>query len=506
VKIEDLKDNDIWQKKDILFARLKDLMKDPSVQAAFTDAVAHVQPVLPNGDRNPWTDASVDYFINYFDAWFSFLPQPASGLGKIVPFTYFYLNNRSAFNFLNNFESSHDGTYYRKEVFEWTVEFIKLRGKFMDSTGSATYIEEWVSAPATKIDQFITPEGGFTNFNQFFTRELRKDPPLPRPIFEKEDSSVLTAPADSTINYIESDLTLDTELKVKIRFINLRELLANSKYAKRFEGGTAISCVLMPGSYHRYHSPVNGTIIESDVVPGIYNGIIDGEHWFNTGNIGESDTDFSIFEDFHRSYYIYETVDFGYVAMVPVGLNTISSVNFVTLPDSGKSTHVPPGADPVSIAKGDPVGYFKYGGSLNILIFQPGVFEGVSVLMGQRIGSLNNMQPIDPGDVLRAQWTNSNLSSVEKPDRNAKYFTFHLKDPASLEIDLLSKTVDCILYLKEGQWIRGQVLLQSEDYEQNPLHARIIANDLKAGYYTIEATTRYPGQMDHFTLSLKTIA
>jgi hypothetical protein len=126
--------------------------------------------------------------------------------------------------------------------------------------------------------------------------------------------------------------------------------------------------------------------------------------------------------------------------------------------------------------------------------------------MGQRIGSLNNMQPIDPGDVLRAQWTNSNLSSVEKPDRNAKYFTFHLKDPASLEIDLLSKTVDCILYLKEGQWIRGQVLLQSEDYEQNPLHARIIANDLKAGYYTIEATTRYPGQMDHFTLSLKTIA
>ena len=45
------------------------------------------------------------------------------------------------------------------------------------------------------------------------------------------------------------------------------------------------------------------------------------------------------------------------------------------------------GALPVT--KGDQAGYFQYGGSLNILIFEPGVFSSVAVLMGQRLGRLH---------------------------------------------------------------------------------------------------------------------
>ena len=66
----------------------------------------------------------------------------------------------------------------------------------------------------------------------------------------------------------------------------------------------------MPNNYHRYHAPVTGEIVESGEISGIYNGIMDGEHWFNIFNVGESSTDFSIFEDFHRAYFIIKTKNF----------------------------------------------------------------------------------------------------------------------------------------------------------------------------------------------------
>ena len=183
-------------------------------------------------------------------------------------------------------------------------------------------------------------------------------------------------------------MTLTTDLRVKTRTINVLELLNHSCYAKNFVGGTAISCVLMPANYHRYHTPVSGQIVESMEVPGIYNGITDGEDWFNHYNVGESTTDFSIFEDFHRAYYIIETEKYGYVAVIPVGLNTISKIVSLV---SNKSTLVPPdsGLSPIPINKGDELGHFAYGGSLNILLFQKDVFNAVSVLMGQRLGSLS---------------------------------------------------------------------------------------------------------------------
>ncbi len=384
-----------------LIIELKEIVRNPVVESAYNDAIANVQPILSNGKKNPWVGKDINYFIKYFEDWFTFLPLPddikekdekADGLGFIEPFTNFYLNNKNAYYFLNNFKSAKDGKNYTTEIFDWTVKFIIARGKFMDSPESLKHLDDWMNDPSTKIEQFIVPKGGFKSFNEFFIRELnQKLDPKPRPIFEEKDDSIITAPADSEINFIQTDLTLTTQLNVKTRQLNVSELLNGSDYAKNFVGGTAVSCVLMPGSYHRYHSPTNGYIVESAEVPGIYNGVMDGEHWFNKGNIGESTTDFSIFEDFHRAYYIIKTTIFGYVAMVPVGLNTISALSFNTL-ISEESTLVPKGSAPVKIEKGKELGHFAYGGSLNILLFEPGVFQSVSVLMGQRIGSLNKAQ------------------------------------------------------------------------------------------------------------------
>lgn len=370
-----------------LINELKEIIANPVVEAAYNDAIANVQPILLDGTKNQWIGKSIDYFVQYFEDWFTFLPTPVGGLGKIVPFTHFYLNNENAFYFLNHLKSKKEGAQsFTKEIFNWTVDFIKARGRFMDSKESLKYIEEWIKYPPTKINDFIIPEGGFQSFNQFFTRELKPSANA-RPISNPNEENILVSSADAEINFIESQLTLTTKLDVKSRQINVKDLLHNSDYAPHFVGGTALSCVLLPGSYHRYHSPVSGEIVESQEVQGIYNGIIDGEHWFNNYNIGESSTDFSIFEDFHRAYFIFKTSEYGYVAMIPVGLNTISAL-FPSMVNK-QSTMVPPGNTPVPIKKGQEIGHFAYGGSLNILLFQPGVLQAASVLQGQRIGILN---------------------------------------------------------------------------------------------------------------------
>lgn len=371
---------------DRLIQDLREIVSNPVVEAAYNDAIANVQPLLSDGKVNPWKGKTIDYFVDYFKKWFTFLPQPTGGLGKIVPFTYFYLNNKVAFYFLNNLKSRRSNKVpFTLEVFNWTVKFIEERGRFMDSPESLKYVNAWITDPAGKIEDFITPRGGFKSFNQFFTRQLKPSAHA-RPISNLNDDSIVVATADSEINFIESDLTLTTQLNVKTRQLNVKELLNNSRYKKHFVGGTAISCVLMPNSYHRYHAPVTGKIVESQEVRGIYNGIMDGDDWFNKWNVGESTTDFSIFEDFHRAYFIIKTKKYGYVAIIPVGLNTISAI----LPSliNNKSTMVATGATPVHVVKGDELGHFAYGGSLNIVMFQKGVFNSISVLMGQRLGAM----------------------------------------------------------------------------------------------------------------------
>lgn len=371
--------------------KLAVLCANPTVEAAFNEAIAHVQKVNTFGKPNEWQWANIEDFQLYFRCWFTDLETPDGGLGLILPFTWFYLNNTSAYYFLNTFESKSDGALeYTKEIFNWTVEFIMIRGEFMDSPESTKHVKEWMDDPSSQMSDFIIPKGGFKSFNEFFARELDLSK-KPRPIDKPDDDSIVTATADTIINFILADLTLHEKMNVKGRQISMFDLLNKSKYAKKFVGGTAVSCVLMPNVYHHYHAPVNGKIVEGGDIPGIYNGIMDGEHWFNKGdNIGEGDTDFSIFEDFHRAYFIFETKNYGYVALVPVGLNTISRIRPSLV--GKRSSYVKPGEDPVPIKKGDELGYFQYGGSLNILLFEKGSFGNVSLLMGNRLGELSKVE------------------------------------------------------------------------------------------------------------------
>lgn len=359
---------------DSFLARLRDWHRDDhqGFRTLFDNAVKFVNPIPAGTDPNvvhDWKNATIDDLCAFFTDWYAWLPDVPTGLEYIQRFSWLYYENPYGLVFVTTGAGR-----------EMTELFVTLRGQYMDSAASLPLVARWEKELGDQMDQFVVPPGGFQNFNQFFAREVK---PGMRPISAPDDDSIVVASADCIINMIVDNLALDTRLTVKTVSLDITQLLDGSKYAEKFVGGTAVSCILMPNTYHRFHAPVGGQVVESNAdVEGLYFGINDFPDLLDRGNVGYG-YDYSVFERFRRGYLIYQTEGFGYVGMVPVGLNTIASVIF-----DDRFKRIGPGDMPAPVSKGEEIGYFQYGGSLNILLFEPGRFSSLSMLQGQRIGQL----------------------------------------------------------------------------------------------------------------------
>jgi phosphatidylserine decarboxylase len=258
----------------------------------------------------------------------------------------------------------------------------------------------------------------YGNWNAFFSRSIKTDSDgrIPsRPVTMPERSYVVVSPTDCIMNplvqsldtgtqfgqvraLIDNPLELNTVIDVKNYPLSMDRLLgsAPAELKQAFVGGSGLSCILMPNTYHHYHAPVDGVIRHAEIVrvgsgsaAGTY-GYFDFPNWVPlNGNVAQAGTDFSQFEVFQRGVIIIEVTYSGarpgetitgYVAQIPVGLNTIGSVTF------DETTAV--GA---RVTKGvTRLGGFLYGGSLNILLFSEGIAAPtVQTRLGNQINILN---------------------------------------------------------------------------------------------------------------------
>lgn len=257
----------------------------------------------------------------------------------------------------------------------------------MDSEASTTQIANWLKDIRIEKEDYNLPDpnakdGGFKSFNEFFARTL-KDQAKSRPQTMTERDYVISAPTDCVINSIPQNITdAKTLITTKVnQALNISDMLDGSKYADKFIGGTALSCVLTPNTYHHYHSPVCGNVVETKVIEGAFYGYDNFPVWATpNGNPGYYGTDFNQFENFQRGYFIVDTGTYGHVALIPVGLDTISSIMF-----EEKFMNV---VKPVPVKRGDTLGYFLYGGSLFIMIFEPNRYksDAIRVRLGNQIG------------------------------------------------------------------------------------------------------------------------
>ena len=350
----------------------------------YVKAVRNVQDPPPNTNRTVLEDwkkkTDIDDLVGFFQSWYGWKPEVETGLEQIQKFSWLYYKNDAGLKFVT------EGLGRLM-----TEYFVVLNGMWYDtpSDKSTELIDAWIAKLGPKImKQYKKPDIGlYSTFNEFFTRELKDNM---RPISSPDDDAVAVSPADAIINMIDDRVNIDRPLDVKTQKITPRKLLNDSPLAEYFTDGTALSCILMPDVYHRYHSPVKGEVVESEQdVAGNYFGIEDFPNLLNGGNVGYG-YDYSVFEHFRRGYLIIKTEKYGYVAVVPVGLNTISSVVF-----DEKFKRITDKDRPEPIDKGQEIGYFQYGGSLNILLFQNGVFPAVRIPQGQIIGTLG--EPKKPG-------------------------------------------------------------------------------------------------------------
>lgn len=90
--------------------------------------------------------------------------------------------------------------------------------------------------------------------------------------------------------------------------------------------------------------------------------------------------DFSVFENFKHGYFIIKTRQYGYVAVVPVGLETVGSVVF-----EKRVKNISEGKE-VMVSKGEKLGHFAYGGSMVLLLFEKNRMTSLTVQQEQQIG------------------------------------------------------------------------------------------------------------------------
>ncbi|MGW1178794.1 phosphatidylserine decarboxylase [Kitasatospora sp. NPDC002543] len=364
--------------------RVRELYNDP--QSDFKqkfDAAIKTVKKPPEGTKakvyEDWQNAGIEKLCTFFEDWYTWGKKQGvhDGLDYIEKFSWISYLNDTGMEFVT--------TGSGRAVL---ADFTNLQGLQMDDPASESLVRQWIDELGPKRMADYEP-GDWSTFNKFFIRELA---PGARSVDGRLDPSVVVAPTDCVINMIVDELTADTPIPVKTVTMNVGELLDGSDFAQRFIGGTAVSCILMPDTYHRYHAPVGGEVVEArDDIGGVYYGMRDFPDLLNKGNVGYG-FDYGMFDDFRRGYAVIRTpyVDHtgepdgdGYVALVPVGLNSIGSVRF-----RDKFRDIVPGKNPVQVEKGEEIGFFQYGGSLNILLFEKGRFPALQLLMGQRIGIL----------------------------------------------------------------------------------------------------------------------
>lgn len=238
----------------------------------------------------------------------------------------------------------------------WMVDFANDWGCFLDTTDSidAETIKTFEEDPAFNLDQYQRGPSGWLTFNQFFARQVK---PGLRPVAGMFDDRIIISPADCTFKEkfrIDDDSQITVKRTHKYR---IPDLLAGSPYADRFKGGWFMHSFLGPTDYHRFHAPVRGTVVECRAIQAaVYLDVTLVEDPV-TGIWSLDAPDGAGYEFTQTRGLIIFDSPLGLVAVLPIGMAQVSSVNMTAVVGSYAN-------------KGDEFGYFMFGGSDIIMLFE----------------------------------------------------------------------------------------------------------------------------------------
>lgn len=275
-------------------------------------------------------------YYQFLDDMVTMIPTERNLLPKCLEFYYLI-------------DQSPQGKLQKDDLFQqWTLKFIKDWGNFLDTTESAEGLETLYTDPIYQIDDYMKAPSGWLTFNQFFARHVR---PGKRPIDGLWDDSVVVSAADSVFHG-QWDIDEDSQITVKGVEWSIHQLLDGSPFQDRFTGGMYVHSYLSAHDYHRFHVPVRGVVREVRNIPGrVILDVIKKEN----GSLDMTDGNTYQFTQ-ARGLIIIES-PLGLVAVLPIGMGQVSSVNLTAQVGA-------------TLAKGEEFGYFTFGGSDIIIMFE----------------------------------------------------------------------------------------------------------------------------------------
>jgi phosphatidylserine decarboxylase len=251
-------------------------------------------------------------------------------------------------------------------------KFFAVWSEFLSSDKSRYVLDDsprgWLSAHARahlNLDEFETdpnaPYLGFKSWNDFFIRRFK---PGRRPVALPEDSAIVVNACESAPFAIKRRVRASAEFWIKEQPYSLHDLLAGH-FVQRFVGGTVYQAFLSARNYHRWHSPVSGTIHRLQKIPGTYYAEASSEHFdpagpnHSQGYLAHVATRALIFIDA-------DDPKIGLMCLVAIGMAEVSSC--ILEGASGRVLR-----DGQHVIKGEQLGYFQFGGSTHCLVFGPHV-------------------------------------------------------------------------------------------------------------------------------------
>jgi len=251
--------------------------------------------------------------------------------------------------------------------------FSRVYGFFQKCRWSRKKIKPFIKNFDIDPSEFLLPVDQFKSFNDFFIRKLK---PQARPIEQDKNAAII--PADGRYLFYQNIAETDGFI-VKGQKFNLETLLEDPSLAKKYAKGSMIIARLCPTDYHRFHFPADCVPSNAKMING----------WLYSVNPIAIKKDIHIFTQNKRSITELDSELFGKILFLEIGATSVGSIHQTYTPFQSQM-------------KGDEKGYFSFGASCLILLFEEGSLildedlllatnKGYEMrcLMGQKLGSKN---------------------------------------------------------------------------------------------------------------------
>jgi len=216
-------------------------------------------------------------------------------------------------------------------------------GRRMNQHSSASKIPDFISKYGLDPAEFADEPNRYQNFNEFFFRKLK---PSARPVAEDPNSAVF--PADGRHLGFECASEIDGVF-LKGQKFDLVSLLGDDELAARYENGALILSRLCPVDYHRFHFPAAGIPGKTHIIAGPL---------FSVSPIALRRQLTYLWTN-KRAITRLKSDVFGTVILMEIGATCVGTI----------AQTFEPG---IAVAKADEKGYFAFGGSSTLTLFEPG--------------------------------------------------------------------------------------------------------------------------------------